>query len=296
MWFRNLQLYRLPQPWAITAPALAEQLARLQFQRCGSQSTESRGFIPPRPNSELVLNLAGQWLIALSVEKRLLPTTVVKQELADRVELIEAEQGYRPGRKQLREMKEAITQELLPRAFTARRTLYAWIDPESGWLAIDAPSRSKAEIMIEALSKALDELPLTLPRSVVPPIRAMGDWLAGAEAPSGFTIDQDCELRAIDEERAAIRYVRHNLDTDEIRRHIAHGKQATRLALTFDQRMSFVLTEQLEIKRLAFLDVIKEQLGDSRDAIEQFDADFSLMSGELQRLLPALFEVLGGEE
>jgi recombination associated protein RdgC len=124
----------------------------------------------------------------------------------------------------------------------------------------------------------------------------MADWLAGGEAPAGFTIDQDCELRSVTEDKAAVRYVRHPLEGDEVRGHLEAGKLPTRLALTFDDRVSFVLTEKLEIKRVDFLDVVRDQLdGEREDAEAVFNAEFALMTGELAQLLPALVEALGGE-
>ncbi|MBS1209919.1 MAG: rdgC [Proteobacteria bacterium] len=296
MWFRNIQLYRLPEQWDMSAERLSEQLERLLFQTCGSQDMASQGWAPVTPDN-LVHSVGGQWMIALGVEQRLLPSTVVKQVCEDRAEEIEAQQGFKPGRKQMKELKETVTQELLPRAFTRRRKVYAWIDPKEGWLAIDASSRSAAEPVVEALHKALDELPLKLLNTERSPGAAMTDWLAGGEAPGAFTIDQDCELRAVTDEASAVRYVRHSLEGEEIREHIASGKQVSKLALTFDDRVSFILTDKFEIKRLQALDVLTDKggEGDVKSREEQFDADFALMAGELRKLFPALLDALGGE-
>jgi recombination associated protein RdgC len=296
MWFRNVQLYRLPEQWDMTAERLSEQLARLMFQPCGSQDMQTLGWAPPLQD-DLVHSVGGQWLIALGVEQRLLPSSVVKQVTEDRAVDIEAQQGFKPGRKQIKELKEAVTQELLPRAFTRRRRVYAWIDPKAGYLAIDAASRSAAEPIVEALHKALDELPLKLLNTEVGPGAAMTGWLAGGEAPGAFTIDEDCELRAITDEASAVRYVRHSLEGNEIRDHIASGKQVSKLALSFDDKVSFILTAKFEIKRLYPLDVLTDKggEGDAKSREEQFDADFALMTAELRELFPALLKALGGE-
>ncbi|MDP5239336.1 recombination-associated protein RdgC [Uliginosibacterium sp. 31-16] len=296
MWFRNIQLYRLPEQWDMSAERLSEQLERLLFQTCGTQDMSSQGWAPVMQDS-LVHGVGGQWMIALGVEQRLLPSSVVKQVCDDRAEEIEAQQGFKPGRKQMKELKEAVTMELMPRAFTRRRRVYAWIDPKDGWLAIDASSRSSAEPVVEALHKALDELPLKLLNTENSPGAAMTDWLAGGEAPGAFTIDQDCELRTVTDEASAVRYVRHSLEGEEIREHIAAGKQVSKLALTFDDRVSFILTDKFEIKRLQPLDVLTDKggEGDVKTREEQFDADFALMTGELRKLIPALLDALGGE-
>ena len=297
MWFKNLQLYRLPAGWNIGAENLEDQLARKRFAPCGSQDQETRGWVSPTGDDFLVHRVGGQWLIALGVEQKLLPSSVVKQEAEERAEELASRQGYKLGRKQMKDLREQVMQELLPRAFSRRRKVFAWIDPVGGWLGIDAPSQARAEDVLEAVRQSLDSLPLALLRTERSPVAAMADWLAGGEAPAGFTIDQDCELRSVSEEKSAVRYVRHPLEGDEVRAHLAAGKLPTRLALTFDDRVSFVLTEKLEIKRLDFLDVVKEKLDDqgADDARALFDAGFALMTGELGRLLPAVVGAMGGE-
>ena len=296
MWFKNLQIYRLPAKWDMSVEKLEEQLAKKPFHPCGSQDMESRGWLSPLNNEVLVHAVGGQWLVALGFEHRLLPSAVVKEVADERAEELAEQQGYKLGRKQMKELREQITQELLPRAFTRRRRLYAWIDPVNGWLVVDAGSQSKAEDMLEQLRHTLDSFPLTLLRTELSPMSAMADWLAGNEAPAGFSIDQDCELRSVSENKAAVRYVRHTLEGDEVKAHLEAGKLPTRLALTFDERISFVLTEKSEIKRLDFLDVVRDQIdGDKDDAEALFNAEFALMTGELAHLLPAIVRALGGE-
>lgn len=297
MWFKNLQLYRLPTFWDMDLASLESQLARGPFVQCGAHQATSRGWVSPRKDGSLVFSIGSQWLIALKTEFRLLPTDVVAKEVSDKAALIEAHQGYAPGRKQLREIKERVIEELMPRAFTRTRVTYAWIDRIAGTLAIDASTPTLAEAMIEHLRHCLDELPLTMFHTHHSPQSAMADWLAGEEAPDGFTIDRDVELKAVGEEQAKVTFSKHHLQDEwaqEIKEHLAAGKLPTKLALTWDDRISFVLTDKMEVKRLAFLDLVKEQ-AEAEHADEQFDADFALMSGELQRFVPQLIDALGGE-
>ena len=296
MWFRNLQLYRLPVRWDMRIDQLEDQLARRRFMPCGSQDPESRGWLPPVADGPLVHAVGGQWLIALGIENRLLPSSVVKQEVEERAARIELEQGFKPGRKQMKDLRDEVTREFMPRAFTRRRKVYAWIDPQDGWLAVDVASVTRAEDVLEALRQSLDAFPLTLVRTETSPVAAMSDWLAGGDVPGNFTIDMDCELKSVTEEKAAVRYVRHSLDGDEIKTHLQEGKLPTRLALTWNDRVSFLLTDKGEIKRLQFLDVVQEEASaGSDDAAELFDAHFALMTGELRQLIPAVIELLGGE-
>lgn len=295
MWFKNLQLYRIGD-LKLSAEELAGRLSRRPFQSCGSQDMASRGFVPPMRGGSTVFASNQQWLIALRAEQKILPASVVNQIAADRADEIEARQGFKPGRKQMKEIKEEVEQELRPRAFPRRRTTFAWIDPVRGWLVVDAASSAKADELIEALREVLDELPLRLLDTEVSPPSAMADWLAGGDAPANFTIDRDCELRSCENSSTSVRYVHHPLEGEDIPNHLAAGKVPTKLGMTFDDRISFVLTERLEIKRLAFLDVIQEEAeknGTGGD--EQFEVDFVLMTAELASFLPRLVAALGGE-
>jgi recombination associated protein RdgC len=296
MWFRNLRLYRLPAGWDIDADALEQMLAARPLTHCGSMDMVSRGWVYPHHEGQFVHRVNRQWLLALGVEQKLLPAGVVRQAAAERAAKIEAEQGRKVGRKELRDLRERVTEEFMPRAFSQRRTSWCWIDPVNGWLVLDAGSDARADEVIEALQHTISDLALRPLQTEVSPTSAMTDWLAAGEPPAGFSIDDDLELRSAAQAQAAIRYVRHALEGGEIRKHISAGKIATRLGMTWSDKISFVLTEKLQIKRLAFLDILKEEAEQNAEtADEQFDVDFALMAGELARLLADLVVALGGE-
>jgi len=111
------------------------------------------------------------------------------------------------------------------------------------------------------------------------------------EVPGRFSIDDDLELQTADKTKAIIRYTRHPLDGKEIRAHLAAGKYPTRLGLTWNDRVSFVLTDKIQVKRLDFLEMSEDDAGDDVDPAEQFDIDFAVMAGELASLLKDLTAV-----
>lgn len=296
MWFKNLQIYRLTAPWTLSAEQLEASLASQAFAPCTSLDMQSQGWVSPRDNGMLVHTVNRQLLLQLGTEKKLLPSSVINQVSKARAAELEEQQGFKPGRKQMKEIKEQVTDELLPRAFSIQRSTRAWIDPVNGWLVIDAASPAKADEVFKLLLKSLETLPFASLRTERSPLTAMTDWLASDEAPAGFTVDQDTELRAAGEGKATVRYVRHTLEPDDVRRHIASGKQCTRLAMTWSDRVSFVLTESLAIKRVAALDVLKENDSAMQNDDERFDTDFALMTGELAKLMADIVQALGGEE
>jgi recombination associated protein RdgC len=295
MWFKNLQIYRLPAPWAYTPEQLEAALAPQAFVPCTSMDLLRQGWDSPRGNGALVHTVNKQMLILLGTEKKLLPASVINQVAKARAAEMEEAQGFPPGKKAMKELKERVADELLPRAFSIRSNVWTWIDPVNGWLVVDAASPSKADDVIKLLLKAVDKLPLESLRVQRSPVAVMTEWLAADDAPSGFTVDMDTELRATGESKATVRYVKHALEADDVRRHIAAGKQCTRLAMTWNDRISFTLTEALAIKSVKPLDVIKEGESAAMNDDERFDGDMTLMTGELAKLMADVVEALGGE-
>lgn len=295
--FKNLHIYRLPHHWNVISGEISQQLALKPFQPCGTMDRVSRGWVAPTKHGDMVHVAGGHWLVAMCTEEKTVPASVVNRMAGERAAELEAQQGFRPGRKQLKEIKEQIFDELLPRAFPKRHMTYAWIDPVNGWLGIDASSTTKAEALIALLRDSLDDLPLSPFNMQLSPASAMTGWLASGEAPPGFTIDRECVLQAPSEEKSTVRYTRHPLEGEEIRtKHIANGKIATRLAMTWNDRLSFVLTDSLEVKRLAFLDIIKESIDQQAETTEEvFDAELTIVAGEFVHFLPDLATALGGE-
>ncbi len=296
MWFKNLQLHRLPAPWPLTAEQLDASLQSHAFQPGSSVEMQRQGWASPRDDGSLVYSINRQMLLTFRSEKKLLPASVINQVTKARALEIEEQQGYKPGRKQLREIKEQVTDELLPRAFSIRRDTRVWIDTANGWLVIDAAAQALADDVRGLLVKSIDQLPLASVRVAQSPVAAMTDWLLSGEAPGNFTLDQDAELRSAAEGNATVRYVGHALEMDDMRRHIEAGKQCMRLAMTWNDRISFVLTPSLTIKRVTPLDVIKDASDPTaQNDDERFDSDVMLMTGELAQMFSDLADALGGE-
>lgn len=297
MLFKNLIVYRLPADWSVAPAELEEKLAQRSLQPCGTFDMQSRGWVHASAAERFVHTTHGQHLIALGVEEKLLPASIVRQVAVERAKLLEQQQGFPVGRRQMRELKERVIEELRARALTRRRVTRAWIDPAHGWLVIDAAGSARADELTETLRDTLGSLAVQFLETERSPSMAMGAWLALGDAPLRFIIDQDLELQAADQSKATIRYARYPLEGKEIRQHLTSGMYATRLGLTWNDRISFVLTEKLQIKRLEFLAIGKEPAQDEAPlaAQEQFDIDFTLMAGELNQLLAELGQALGAQ-
>lgn len=295
MWFKNLSIFRLTQHWNMPVQTLSDMLARFEFTPCGASEESSYGWTYPRPDGDLVYSANGQWLLNFRTEKKLLPAGVVNEVAKQRAAEIEEKQGFAPGRKAMKDIKERTRDELLPRAFTTMTDVKVWIDPVNGWLVIDTASTAKADEILKVMLKAIDRLPVNGFSVRTAPASAMTGWLVENKAPADFTIDQDAELSSVTEDKATVRYVRHTLDESEVNRHISAGKQCKKLALTWNDRISFVLDASLNIRKVKALDILDEQKDKGANAEERFDADFILMTSELNQMLEAVAFALGGE-
>jgi len=297
--FKNVMVYRMVSAWTTTQAQLEEALEAARFVVCSASQEKSVGWTPPRGEAHgpLVEIVGGHWLLKLQMEVKTVPGSVVKRKVEEQAAQIEATTGRKPGKKEKRELAEDARQALLPMAFTKQSGVLVWIDPKAQLLVLDSGSQSKADEVMTGLVKAIEGLAVLLINTQTSPAAAMSHWLSTHEAPQGFSVDRECELKASDESKAVVRYTRHALDTDEVRQHIAMGKVPTRLALTWSDRVSFVLTEALQLKKVTFLEVVFEGApaspGDRKD--DGFDADVAIATGELVQLIPDLLEALGGE-
>lgn len=292
-------IYRLVAGWPTDLSALDDVLGKAQFVECGVSQEKSVGWVEPRGHAHgpMVEVIGGQWLLKLTMEVKVVPGSVVKRKVQEQLDHIESTTGRKPGKKEKREISEDARLSLLPMAFSKQSSVQVWVDPAAGLLLTDAGSQAKADEVMTWLIKAVDGLVVQLVNTQTSPASAMSGWLSTKEPPQSFSVDRECELKAADESRAVVRYTRHALDTDEVSQHIAMGKVPTRLAMTWSDRVSFVLTEALQLKKIAFLESVFEGAAsspaDGKD--DNYDADVAIATGELRKLIPDLLEALGGE-
>jgi recombination associated protein RdgC len=299
--FKNTLIYRIEHWQAPALPELDQRLAGARFIECGATQPESAGWVAPRGDKHAALaeSIGGQIVLKLCTETKAVPGSVVKTQVQAQLDSIEEQTGRRPKGKQAKELKEAVVHALLPRAFPKRSDTLVWLDPVARFVWVGAGSVKRADAVVSRLIEWLGGgLKLSLVQTELAPATAMAQWLADKEAPAGFSIDRECELKQPDSEQATVRYARHTLDIDEVGLHIQQGKLPTQLALTWAGRVSFVLTEALTLKKIQLLDVVMENAGidatqDGKDD-GGFDADVAIATGELRQLLPALIDALGG--
>lgn len=292
MLFKNLTLFRFPSSLRATLENLDDHLPNAALKPLGSLELSTRGFVSPfGRNEEGLSHRVGDCiLLSLGGEDKLLPSAVVNEALAQKLDAVREREGRSPGGRERKRLKDEVLTDLLPRAFARPSRLAGYLDLGLGWLVVDTSSRKSAEGFVSALREALGSFP-ALPVNAEASLRALlTGWIGGEPLPDGFALGDECELRDPADSGAVVKCRHQELDSDEIREHLKAGKQGFQLGITFEERLGFVLAEDLVIRKLRFLETATDSLErDERDSIRaEIDATFALMTGELKRLLQRL--------
>lgn len=293
--FKNATLYRIGEAWSMATADMEAELKRFAFTPIGATQTVTLGWVPARgiENGELVVQQGHHQVARLRIESKGVPSQILDKRVSELAVEFENETGRKPGKKIRKELKETALQELLPVAFPKAQDYYVWIDVGAQLIVVDAASESKAGEVVSWLIKSLPGINTAQFATETSPERAMSTWLLEDEPPHCFTVDRECDLRSNDEFKSTASYKRCSLDTPEIREHIRQGKVPVKLALTWKDRISFLLTDTFQLKRIEFLDVALKGRA-SVQADDLWDADLAIATGELTGLFTDLTFTLGG--
>ncbi|WP_424034632.1 recombination-associated protein RdgC [Neisseria bacilliformis] len=292
MWFGQCTIFR---PSEIpNAALLADKLADVPFAPCGGLDWFTEGFATPQSfTPELVFKVKQTMGIALRREEKVLPGSVIRRAVGERVARIEQQEGRSVGRKERQELKEQVTDELLPRAFVrATHTRALFVD---GMLLVDSAAASKAENLLAKLREALGGLKAQLVHTRQTPSALMTEWLLRGHAAGRFELDDIASLRGAGDVPPEIRIKRQDLTAEEVAGHVRCGKIVSELGLVWDERVAFVLTSEFTLKRIQYLDVLQEAAENHGDnAADLAAASQLIVSANLSALIGELVELMGG--
>ena len=303
--FKNITIFNVATGFPESVDALETALQQMPFVSTTASQNKSVGWVPPRgeKHGPLVESVHGRWMLRFMVETRQVPASVVQRRVDELAAEYEANTGRKPGKKERLQLKEEAAAELLIHAYPRQKSTWVWLQYREAMdeaddlcrIVMDTTSAAVSDDITTALVKLLPGFAVEPFSTATSPAVAMAVWLTEQAAPAGFDIGKECELKAADESQECVRYTHHPLLTEEVLAHIATGKQPTRLALDWDGRVSFVLTDSMQLKKLAFADSVLEQSKAQGQRADDFDGDVLMLTSEIGPLINDLVDALGGE-
>ena len=297
MWFKNIRLYVLTEPFELTPEELEEKLVENVFRPCSSFDKSSLGWVSPLGREgEMLSHSIGEYtMVCAREQERLLPVSVLRDATEEKVAELEERQSRKVYRKERRQIQEDIYATLLPQAFVRNQQLFAYLAPRQNLLVIDTPSAPRAEALLNLLRDSLGSLPIAKPEVKRSPGDVMTRWLKEHKATHKFVIEHDCELYNPLDGSNVVRCKGQDLLTDELRAMLAADKRVKSLGVSWNNILSCIVHDDLSIKRLRFEGVSEESFGEQVESgAQKFDQEFALMSMELAGFFKDVFAAFGG--
>lgn len=289
MWFKNLKIYRFTSDFKFDEVQLQTQLEGMPFKNCTSQEIQSMGWVSPIPKSENLFHQGNQsFWFSLKREQKLLPASVINNELSLKVGEVESETGSAMPKKAQKDLKEEITMRLLPRAFSKFGITHGFVSLDQQIVVVDASSDASAEVFLACLRKCIGSLPV-VPFAKTQQQQKLTQWLM-EDTPEGFEILDEAEFQSSADDGGIIRCKKQDLDAEEVLGHVQAGKLVHKLAVSYQDRLSCIISEDLSVKRLKFTDLVLEENQDidKDNMAAKLDADFILFTSEVKQLVKAL--------
>jgi recombination associated protein RdgC len=294
MWFKQVRLFQLTDAFCDAPTILIEKLEALLFRECLPSMPYSAGWIPSIDHDDvpLIQTINGYTMICLQIEEKILPPMVIRQELAKKIKRIEESENRKVDQKEKYALKDEITATLLPRAFSKLTRVYAYIDTKNHWLILGTANTKKAEQFLSTFKKTFDD---KVDAFQIKKLSAMmTSWLKNQNYSSSFSIEKSCVLQDTNHESRVIRCKEQDLFANSIQSLIKDGCEVRQLALNWQDRIHFVLLDDLSLQGIQFKDEIKEQVKE-READtqqQQFHADFLMMTETLNGLFKDLLNAV----
>lgn len=297
MWFKQIQLFQLTESISYNPEKIADLLEPLAFTPCLPSLPSCAGWVSPfdDENAPLVHAVNGNILLCMQVEEKILPGTVVRQELNDKIRAIQLRDDRRVRQKEKLSLKDEIIMTLLPRAFSKLVRLYAYIDTKNNWLVLGTTNASKTEQFMNLFKRSVSEH--VRPFEINKPAPIVTHWLKNQSNPIEFSIEKSCVLQDPGQQNRVIRCQQQDLFANSIQTILKEGCEVKQLALCWHDRVNFILADDFSIRSIQYQEEVIDAANDidTETKQQQFDADFFIMTETLHGMIKDLLAVFAKE-
>lgn len=158
---RACTYYVNEQPLTLSLSGLIEAAQKhALFQPCTGSDERKEGFdlLPEEEGGSFAYEVEGLYVLRYRVQSKLLPGSVVNDELRKRMHAIHVAEGRKVGGKEKKELKEQIKIELLSKAFTKDGFTYVYIDTHNNNIVVESTSQKQCDSVISALIKMIPDM------------------------------------------------------------------------------------------------------------------------------------------
>ena len=294
MWYKNAIIYLMADGWQLEA-GFAEKLEQAAFTPCMGLDWFSEGFVPPTPfSSDFVFTAQNSNRVCLKHEEKVLPSATVRDLVNGKVAEIQEAEARNVWYEEKQQLKEQITDDLLPRALTQSRCTEAIFDTERGFLLVNEASDKRAEQMLIKLREALGGLKVAMPHTRESPASLITEWLLQGHAEGDFELGYNVLLQGVGDVVPKVKISKKDLTHPEVIQHAKNGMKVVELELEWREQISFTLTQNFALKRIRFLDVLQEEAEQGDDAASLTFASQIIMVEALGEMINELVNLLGG--
>lgn len=292
--FRNIRYYRLDSDWPDSEKSLSKALEKAAFSPCGPLTERSSGWVPVDTDAGNLLarRVNAADLLKLRSQSRVLPHSVINEELESRIEDFRNRMQEAPSPREKRRLKAETRDELLPKAMLKSDKIWGYVDLKEKVIGIDAAQSTAAERFIRRLSAPFDGLKIH-PLQYKQPVNELLTRIFLGDAPDQFALGRECRMQDAADGGSIVRWSNFDLSDTTIRNHVANGMRLTHLAIEYDNVMGCVLDENGVISKLRFLGMDDDREEDD-EPLARLDAEFVLVTGTLRKMLGDLKKLLGG--
>ncbi len=296
MWFKQSQIFQLSSSIVSDPSVLESKLEAFTFKPCLPTLSFSYGWMPPteQADASLVYSTQNHRMICMRLEEKVLPATVIRQELNEKIKKLQETQDRSVSQKEKYALKDDITNTLLPRAFSKYDSIYAYFDIKNNWLILNTTTESKIEKFLALFKKTFPDMHYHyIHTQKMAPI--LTRWLKHNETPAPFEIEKAGVLKDPRQEGRIIRCQQQELTAPGIQSLLKDGCEVHQISLSWSDKMSFMLVSDLTLKNIRYGDEVLELAKDqnAESELQRFDADFVIMTELLSALWKQLIHLFG---
>jgi len=286
---KNIQMYSIDPDWVFDEDHLLKVMASRESREIGRMDLSHIGW-GRFENGEFIIRTGDKLLLKLTERKKVVPPAAVKMELNKKVKDFERKEGRSPARKEKNELKDEVMMEILPKALEVEKNMFMIIDIADKRMYVGAGTLKAGDDIAGAVVEDLgiSVVPYTGSEDMVV---SMTHWLMndGVADDESFAIGGSCSMEGADEKKSKVKLSNVNLSSDECREHVAVGYKVVDIELYIPDTVSFTITKDTTIKKLAFDDMFIDSDDELDDEVSFIMAQIELIVDAVKSIDEALF-------